>query len=223
MKRLFQRFMHVYGPQGWWPVMEQGMIRYHPGDYSYPKTAEQAFEVCAGAILTQNTSWKNVEKALATLRGIDAAALATMKRSVLARHIRPSGYFNQKAERLQLFAQTVHQAGGIGAFLEKTHREQLLSLKGIGPETADSILLYAKKEPVFVVDAYTKRIFSRYGFVAQDATYDEIQDLVHRTLKPVVKAYNEFHALLVEHAKQYCTPKPACGTCFLRKLCNQTF
>ncbi len=165
-------------------------------------------EICVGAILTQNTAWKNVEKALANLfdAGVmDLRKLSSMPRSKLAKLIRSSGYYNQKAERLQLFAR--HVLSEHGSFTRifkkelKPLREELLSLKGIGPETADSMLLYAGRKPVFVVDAYTRRICSRHGICEADVDYHELQDLFHKAMPRDHKIFNEFHALMVEEGK----------------------
>lgn len=163
-----------FGPQGWWPVTSKSgkVPEYSPGDYS-AKTPAMKFEICAGAILTQNTSWKNAEKAIINLnsaRALSAGKLAKMPLNRLAALIRPSGYFNQKAKRLKGFARYVSgkYPGGISQVLAKPlagAREELLGIKGIGPETADSMLLYAGRRTTFVVDAYTCRLASRMGWV----------------------------------------------------------
>ncbi len=223
---VYQNLFAAYGPQGWWPLTGRrpGLrqsIAYHPGNFSYPQNSEQAFEICVGAILTQNTAWTNVSKALDNLRAasaMDPAFLARMPPSRLAKLIRPSGYFNQKAKRLRLFARAVLDAGGTSRFLDKATRESLLATHGIGPETADSILLYAAKRPSFVVDAYTKRILIRLGLV-DEGSYSEIQQLFHRELPKETPLYNEFHALLVEHGKQHCRKIPICEGCPIRKGC----
>ena len=150
-----------------------------------------------GAILTQNTSWRNVEKALASLKGQeDIDSILRMRVASLARIIRSSGYYNQKAAKLKEFAETVQEAGGVKNFLGTVSREQLLSISGIGPETADSILLYAGKRPYFVVDAYTIKLFRLTG------EYEEIQKLFESSLPRDRTVYNEFHALIVQKGKQ---------------------
>lgn len=205
--RLFARF----GPQHWWPQSD--------GD----------FEVIAGAILTQNTSWTNVEKAMANLKRArlltpDALNRVTEKR--LASSIRPSGYFNLKAKKLKAFARFLfdkHHGKLSHLFKLETAplREELLAVYGIGPETADSILLYAAHQPVFVVDAYTRRIFARLGLARDDVTYDEMQELFMRHLSHDEPMFNEYHALIVALGKDICRKtKPRCGECPLVGVCK---
>lgn len=198
----FQTALQKLGPQHWWP-------------------GETPFEVCVGAILTQNTNWKNVEKAIANLksRGLLAPKeLLKLPDQQLAELIRPAGYFNIKTKRLKNFLQfLVDQYDGDlnQMFNERleTLREKLLSVKGIGPETADSILLYAGGKPIFVVDAYTKRIFLRHQVVSEEADYHEIQDHFMRHLPDEVSTFNEFHALIVNIGKNWCKTKPDCEHC----------
>jgi len=218
LQALYERLLAAYGPQGWWPLPSRARRRgfdargYHPGSFEEPRSAEGRFEIVLGAVLTQNTAWTNVEKALAALQdaGIRRAEdVLTCPPARLARLVRPSGYFNQKAKKLR----------GIAALFDGARprsappREVLLAQWGIGPETADSILLYAFHLPVFVVDAYTRRILGRIGLAAADAGYDELQLLFHRALPPRHGLFNEYHALLVEHAKQHCRAVPVCGGC----------
>lgn len=222
---IYQKLKKSYGPQGWWPLLDfkgnnptkTGSINgYHPGDYALPKNDKQRFEICCGAILTQSVSWVSVEKALINLRklkAIDANAINKINIEKLKSAIKPAGYFNQKARKLKEFAKFYLQLKG-----KTPAREQLLSVWGIGRETADSILLYAYKVPIFVVDAYTKRIFSKLGFVKETADYDEIRELFEKNLPKDFKIYQEFHALIVEHAKQHYTKKINGANCFLRKL-----
>ena len=250
MRRLYSLLYRHFGPQHWWP-------------------AGSAWEMMVGAILTQNTAWANVEKAIAALKqaqALSANAIAQMPRRRLERLIRPSGYFRQKAERLQEFAREMIRdrkfyrvlCGNAGADLRvrpqssisgrhgglplQEMREQLLSFHGIGPETADSILLYAARQPVFVVDAYTRRIGQRLGlFKTND--YDQIQHIFESALRPsplpspltegrgtraargegsrhLVKLYNEFHALIVRLAKEICTKRdPRCSICPVKPDC----
>ncbi len=180
-------------------------------------------------ILTQNTAWKNVEKALSNLKKeklIDFEKLAAVETAKLALLIKSSGYYNQKAGRLQLFARHVCgcYAGDVSKLLRKgvaELRNELLQLKGIGPETADSIILYAAGKPVFVVDAYTKRIFARIGISSESSSYDELQKLFTDNLPEDAKLFNQYHALIVELGKNVCRKKPLCGTCPLIKLCKQ--
>lgn len=212
-------FLHVYnallkehGPQGWWPIRsltgtkgfdERG---YAKGRYDHPSTQQHQFEVCVGAILTQNTAWRNVEKALdnlLTARVVTVERLASVRLEKLAGLIRPAGYFNQKARKLQLFACHVRQRGLRDMFQQPVPRlrDELLSLWGIGPETADSILLYAAHKPVFVIDAYTRRIFSGLGMCKESCSYDDLQQLFMNNLPPDVALFKEYHALIVESGK----------------------
>jgi endonuclease-3 related protein len=205
---LIYRKLHSYfGPQYWWP-------------------AKSRFEVIIGAILTQNTSWQNVEKALANLKKaktLSARKLHRMPRGKVARLIKPAGFFNIKSKYLKGFLRFYFEnyQGDVKKLIKQDSgilRRQLLSVSGIGPETADSILLYALDKPVFVVDAYTKRIFSRHRFIRKDAAYNEVQNLFSKNLKNEVKLYNEYHALLVRLAKDYCLKNnPKCSLCPLRK------
>ena len=200
--------MKSYGPQGWWPLLDvkgtnptkTGSIQgYHPGDYSYPKDDRQKFEICIGAILTQNTSWPNVEKALLNLDKIDAIdpkRIMKLDDKTITEAIRPAGYFNQKAKKLRIFSEYYLNLRG-----RTPARDDLLDVWGIGPETADSILLYAYKEPQFVVDTYTRRILKSIGIIDDKSSYDDIKTLFEREIEKKYEIYQEFHALLVEHAK----------------------
>jgi endonuclease III related protein len=209
-----------FGPQNWWP-------------------AESAWEMLAGAILTQNTSWTNVEKALAKLKAANALSLEATARLPLRRLeglIRSSGYFRQKARRLRGFARFLTQDAPLRRALTESFkgksvdtqtgpealtalRSRLLSILGIGPETADSMLLYAGSLPIFVIDAYTRRIGQRMGLFRTD-DYHEAQRFFHSRLAPAAGLFNEFHALLVMLAKHYCRKhKPLCGACPARKHC----
>jgi endonuclease-3 related protein len=188
-----------FGKQNWWPTT----------------TENRQFEIIIGAILTQNTAWKNAEKAIANLKKanlVDAKKILKTKKEKLAQLIRPAGYYSQKAERLKIIAKF---------YLENKNpaREQLLNVKGVGPETADSILLYAYSRPFFVVDAYTKRIFSRLGLI-KTRDYHEVQDFFHANLEKDEKMFNEFHALIVELAKRHCNKKPVCEGCPLKITCK---
>ncbi len=211
IRSLYRTLFSEYGHQGWWPLYNKktGKIEYHQNDYSLPKNKEQSFEIGVGAILTQNTSWKNVEKALLNLYEnnlLQRDIIMDVSEKKLAGLIRPVGYFNQKAKKLKIFAN----------FKDEINRENLLNLWGIGKETADSILCYAHNKKIFVVDAYTQRIFTRLGF--KDSEYDEIQQLVMDELLDI-KELNEFHALLVELGKNTCKKEPLCGQCCLKKVC----
>jgi endonuclease-3 related protein len=211
INKIYLKIYKTYGPQGWWPVNG----KYYPGDYSHPKNEKERFEIMIGAILTQNTSWKNVEKALAELRSRGLLSRQKLKSTPvrsLSNYIKSSGYFNQKARKIKAMI------GFLESGQEMT-RENLLAVWGVGPETADSILLYAYKKPFFVVDAYTKRILGRIGICRNDVSYDELQGLITSKIPVSVRLYNEYHALLVRHGKEVCTQKPACDRCILLRMC----
>lgn len=179
-----------------------------------------------GAILTQNTAWLNVERAIAALRQRDALsvhALLTLPETELAALIRPAGYFNQKARRLKTLAAFLAAQGVADAPARLREqgspmalRQRLLALNGVGPETADSILLYALDLPIFVVDAYTRRIFSRLGMIDSHAGYDAIRQQFEAALPPDAALFNEYHALIVAHAKRHCKARPDCAGCPLQ-------
>ena len=200
-----------FGPLHWWP-------------------GETPFEVMVGAILTQNTAWTNVEKAIAALQAeglLSPPALAAADPDLLRRCIRPSGYYNQKAERLALFVRWLldEWRGNLDVLRRADTadlRQRLLALKGIGPETADSILLYALDHPAFVIDAYTRRIFSRLGLTAPDASYDELQEWFVSRLPADRALYNELHAQIVFLGKDFCRKEPRCEACPLRLICKET-
>jgi len=202
---IYERLMNLYGPQGWWPLMRQQpdgswFSWYHKGDYTFPHTQEQIFEICLGAILTQNTNWQNVVKALTNLLRANALTpqvIEQLPHQELAQLIRPAGYFNQKATYLKTFANFFLSLKG-----DVPTRNQLLEVRGIGRETADSMLLYAWKQPHFVVDAYTRRMFQALGLIEPKWSYDRIKAFFEQNLPPDLALYQEYHALIVEHAKQ---------------------
>lgn len=206
---VYHKLLGHYGPRQWWP-------------------ADSPFEVAVGAILTQNTNWSNVEKAIANLKqaeALDCRTMSALPRPELERLIRPSGFFRQKAERLQLFSRylATHYNCKIEQLLQKPLeplRRELLEQKGIGPETADSILLYAGGRPSFVIDAYTNRLFSRLGRLHGGESYDQIRQLFMSTLPTDVQLYNDYHALIVIHAKTCCRKKPLCEACPLNSNCS---
>ena len=200
---MYRALFKAYGPQHWWP-------------------GESPFEVIVGAVLTQNTAWINVEKAISNLkreRLLSPARLRHVAPRRLAQLIRPSGYFNIKADRLaHLMAFLTGRYGGNLARMLRDDpgelRKGLLLVNGIGPETADSIILYAAGKPVFVVDAYTKRIFSRHGLVTEGARYDDVQQLFMGSLPGDAGLFNEYHALLVMVGKRHCKKSaPQCTGC----------
>jgi endonuclease-3 related protein len=201
--RIDQRLLEMYGPQGWWPVTPAGAAApvYRPGEEGAAVGDREAFEVVVGAVLTQNTAWRNVEKALVNLIreiGLDPEGV-TAAGPVLESAVRPSGYFNQKARRLRSISRHILDQGGIAAMRRHPTdalRRLLLSWKGIGPETADSILCYGFARPVFVVDAYTRRLFQRLDL--PHTSYEEMQTLVHQAIPPDAARYNDLHARIVK-------------------------
>ncbi len=220
-RRAYQKLHEAFGPQGWWPVNGE----YSKNNFDIPRNSEERFEIIIGAILTQNTSWKNVEKALSNLRDANIRSpekILQANKNRLAKLIRPSGYYNQKAERLKIVSRFFLENPSLETLPVPALREKLLSVKGIGPETADSIILYAFRKPVFVIDAYTKRIFSRLGLCSKDADYHSLQDLFHANLKKDRPLFNEYHALLVELAKRHCSKVPACSPCPLNRFCRKS-
>ncbi|HUV06320.1 MAG TPA: DNA repair protein [Spirochaetia bacterium] len=237
LPNLFEKLIGFYGPQGWWPLRSAGSETepdgYHRGDYSLPATAEQRFEIVMGAVLTQNTAWANVRTALARLldAGINSpSALLDLPLDGLRRIIKPSGYYNQKARKLREVSRFLLEHGpdrsdpprlemGCLESGQAPRRERLLDVWGVGEETADSILLYAFGKPVFVVDTYTRRIFARLGLIGPSDGYRQIQRKAMEKLLPSSRTYNECHALLVRHAKEFCRKSPKCGGCPLRREC----
>lgn len=206
---IYDRLFAAYGPQHWWP-------------------ADEPFEVMVGAILTQSASWKNVEKALANLKtagALSPLALRHAELSELAALIRPSGYYNAKARKLKALAQWLEEFCAddlkkLSAASVTSLRQQLLSVYGVGPETADSIILYVANQPVFVIDAYTRRIISRIGIASEDKGYQAYRELFMENLPPDARLFNEYHALLVRLGKEVCRKKPLCPGCCLRHICQ---
>ncbi|MBN1837001.1 MAG: DNA repair protein [Spirochaetales bacterium] len=213
---LYRELLRHYGPQGWWPLSSRAGTKgfdergYHPGNYRVPASEAERLEVVVGAVLTQNTSWRNAERALERLlrQGLmSRAALLSSGERELAEAIHPSGYYNQKARKLRLVVQA------LGGGPRPPERELLLGVWGVGPETADSILLYAYHVPSFVVDAYTQRLVSRLGWIEGREGYHALQGLFAAQLPPDPAVYGEFHALIVRHAKEHCLVRPRCGSC----------
>ena len=222
---LYRLFRKHYGSQGWWPL-----INADTGESSYgiinKASDSEIFEISIGAILTQAVAWKNVEKALYNLKKsglLDPVKLYNAPVEIIAEKVKPSGYFNQKAVKIKNFLAWFEKhnfsSDQIAKYKSEDIRRQLLSIKGIGPETADSILLYAFNRKVFVVDAYTKRIFSRLGLLNEESSYNEIQLFFHLSFPGSVKIYNEYHALIVAHGKDICKSKPLCRECCVKSLC----
>ena len=202
LMRYYRAMRDRFGHRGWWP-------------------GEGRLEICVGAILTQNTNWKNVEKAIISLRdsgNLSIDRLVALRESKLARLIRPAGYYNVKAKRLKNFIKHVRSAWGadLDAMLDRpvsVLRRELLSINGIGPETADSIILYAAERASFVVDAYTVRIFLRHGLIGPDDNYSSIKELCEKSLPGDVDLWNDFHAQIVETGKNFCRPRARCEGC----------
>lgn len=207
---IYDRLYRYFGPQHWWP-------------------AESEFEVVVGAILTQSVSWKNVEIAIQNLKKegiLTIQGIADVDKVRLAELIKSTLYYNQKAEKLKRFCNHLKENYGCDIFklFNKEMydlRAELLSIKGIGKETADSIILYAAKKPIFVVDAYTRRIFHRLGYFREDEDYQSMQDFFMGNLPPDVDMFNEYHALIVAEGKDFCTSrKPKCNVCPLSDICK---
>jgi endonuclease-3 related protein len=225
----YKKLNSTFGYQGWWPTTKIGNItpEYHKKSKQKVLSERERFEICLGAILTQNTAWKNVEKAIENLNRkklIDLKKIAKILDKRLASLIRPSGYYNQKAGRLKDFAVyfAKNYNSRIGSFFTKPlsfARNELLSLKGIGPETADSMLLYAGNKLTFVVDAYTVRIGQRLGWF-KDKNYCFIKSFFENNLPKSVELYKEYHSLLVALGKQHCKKKPNCIKCLLKAYCK---
>lgn len=222
-RRLYGLLMARYGPQGWWPLPGRAgrpgfdPRGYHPGRYGIPAEARGRFEVAVGAVLTQNTSWRNVEAALQALRKgglLDPRRLSACSLRELASRVRSSGYYKQKARKLKTLARWWSASTG-GKVPE---RGELLALWGVGPETADSILLYAFHRPWFVVDAYTRRLLQRLGWAEGSEGYGELQARVHAGFEADVRLYQELHALIVRHAKEHCRSAPLCRGCPLEEV-----
>jgi len=198
IKEIYDKLEKEFGKMGWWPTI----------------SSNKKFEISVGAILTQNTSWKNVEKAIFNLNKfnfLNKKAIKQINEEELEELIKSSGYYKQKAKKLKKFVEFLYSK-------KEITRESLLEVWGVGKETADSILLYAYNKEVFVVDAYTKRIMERLGFKFKD--YDELQKIFIENLPKDYKLYNEFHALLVNLGKEFCKKKPNCLECCLKEKCK---
>ncbi len=206
---IFNKLFDAFGPQYWWP-------------------AQNDFEVAIGAILTQSVSWKNVEKAIFNLKSADMLSIDGILEADdknLAELIKSTRFYNQKAAKLKNFCRHIKNkyAGDIYMLFDNdvmTMRRELLTIKGLGPETVDSIILYSAKKPIFVVDAYTKRIFSRIGYFDENTDYKDMQDFFMEHLPEDTQLFNEYHALIVKLGKDYCLNKrPKCESCPLITIC----
>lgn len=193
-----------------------------------PRNESERFEIAVGAILTQNISWKNVVTALVNLKKnglLSVKSIDRIKNARLASLIKSTGYYNQKAKKIKNFISWYRETGfdfsSVKNYDTRNLRSELLLIKGIGPETADSILLYALKRKIFVIDAYTRRLFGRMGVLSGKETYDEVQHIFHELFRGKASDYNEYHALIVAHGKDVCKKKPRCGDCCLEHLCSK--
>jgi len=225
---IYEKLYDLYGPQGWWPLInlntyspnKTGTIKgYHPQNYELPEKRDEIYEVILGAVLTQNTSWLQAETAifnLNELNAIEPEKLLRLDDEPLKSAVRCAGFLNQKAIYLKEITRFFIELDG-----RVPARKELLQVKGVGNETADSILLYAYKQPEFVVDAYTKRIFVQLGLVDENITYMELKELFESNLPKDVAIYQEYHALIVEHAKRYYTKKPYGVDDPLKELLNK--
>ena len=206
LRRLYDALQALYGEQPWWP-------------------ADSPFEIMVGAVLTQNAAWSNVEKAIERLKVaglMSLPALLDTTHEQLADTIRPSGYYNIKARRLRNLCLFLDRAGGLEAFAARSlddQRAALLGVNGVGPETADDILLYALDRPVFVIDTYTRRLLRRYGLARGDEDYERLRALFEQAIEQDVYLYQQYHALIVMHAKETCRKSPQCARCALTKDC----
>jgi len=206
---IYRKLLNHFGKQNWWP-------------------ADSEFEMIVGAILTQCTSWKNVERVMENMKAkelINPEHMMEIDRENLRRIIKPVGYYNSKTEKLKAFVEFLYSKynGDLYDFLAQPLpllRKQLLSIYGIGPETADSIILYAANKPSFVVDAYTVRIFSRLGFIDKDTNYDKLKRFFEENLPRDVELYKEYHALIDELGKNFCRKEPYCKKCPLKEFCR---
>lgn len=203
---VYRRLHAAHGPQQWWP-------------------GDSTFEIMVGAVLTQNTAWTNVEKAIANLKlaqALSPEVIIAVPHRRLASWLKPSGYFNIKAKRLRAYCEWLIRKGGVKRLAQLPTialRDELLQVHGIGPETADDILLYAFHRPVFVIDAYTRRVFKRLGLIEGNEDYETLRELFEKSLVTDVQLFNEYHALIVAHAKDACRPRPRCDACKLGTLC----
>lgn len=209
LQKIYNTLYRHYGPQHWWP-------------------AETPFEVMVGAVLTQNTAWINVERAIHNLQAADALsaeAILAAHPKRLAGWLKPSGYFNIKAKRLKNYCRWYLQQGAyqtLSQWPTDELRHGLLSVNGVGPETADDILLYGFERPVFVIDAYTRRLFKRLGMITGDEGYEHLRHYFEKALRnspDQTQLFNEYHAQIVVHAKGFCKTKPVCESCCLARLC----
>lgn len=237
---VYEKLYSAFGPQGWWPIVDEktGVCEY---DGTAPAHRDEAFEILIGCILMQNTQWDpNVVRAIGALKKmgkLDASILASSDHDVIAPLIKSAGYFNQKTDRIKRAASFWIENQDLFNLDIMDLREKLLAQRGIGNETADSIILYAAGKPSFVIDAYTRRVMARMGVCENDAGYEELQAMFHDAFETNlgpdanpnpssdpdsrVLVYKEYHALLVELAKRHCKTKPVCSGCPLGDICEK--
>ncbi len=225
LEKIYEILDGHFKSQGWWPIADKVS-----STFAYclnaPRNIEEALEICLGAILTQSTNWKNVEKSILSLKNnnlIDTKKIKDIDIEELAQLIRSSGYYNQKAKKIKNFIEFLFKEfnGSLDYLFSlniKELRNKLLSINGIGKETADSIILYAANKPMFVIDSYTKRILSRLGHEEED--YDKLQLFFMKNLPLDTKLFNQYHALLVELGKRHCKKQPECKNCPLLYICK---
>ena len=218
---IYQTLLQAYGPQGWWPFLDdKGHAIYHKNDYSFPKSDLELFEVCLGSILTQNTTFTSVVRSLQNLKDLNAVspqAIKSLDNDLFKQAIRPSGYHNQKSHYILAFIEFYESLEG-----RIPTRDGLLAVLGIGEETADSILLYGYRQLEFKVDTYTKRMLLHLGLIDEKAKYKDVKQLMQESLQEIITdekalliVYQEYHALIVNHAKRYYSKKPYAKGCFL--------
>jgi endonuclease-3 related protein len=224
---IYEKLFGEFGYQNWWPIVRDGKCYYEAEFRKRKRSREEILEIMIGAVLTQNTSWDNAVKAISGMKKagfLSLDKLLSIDEDGFSRIIKESGYYMQKSKKIKALSLFLHDelcddvSALSGYGLDKA-REMLLSVWGIGNETADSILLYGYYYPVFVIDAYTRRIFSRIGVEDAYAAYEELQSLVHDSFKPDRIKYQEYHADLVMLGKSICRKEPLCGECFLSFMC----
>ena len=219
--QIYQTLYNKYQPQGWWPFLEDDKMVYHRQDYKYPRNQNQVYEVAVGSILTQNTTFNSVVKSLINLKQqnlLEPQEILNVDIDTLKQAIKPSGYFNQKSNYLLNFTKFFISLNG-----KIPNRDELLDIKGIRDETADSILLYGYNQPQMKVDAYTKRLLIHLQLCDEKIKYKQLKSMIESELKlnikdesKLVQTYQEFHALIVEHGKYFYSKKPYGKGCFLR-------
>jgi endonuclease-3 related protein len=221
-EKIFKLLFDYYGPQGWWPLLKEingeFICDYNTENSISIKEDNEKLEIALGAILTQNTTWKNAQRALINLKKtglLDIRSLEKVEDKVLAEFIKPSGYYNQKARKIKEYIKFLNSG-------KEITRENLLRVWGLGPETVDDILLYAYDKSHFVIDTYTKRLFSRLGICNEKIDYHKLQDIIQNSIQKDTYVYKEYHALIVNHGKEYCTKKPKCCSCPLGAMCKAT-